>query len=236
MATANELVASTVMDNAAGLMNDSAKTTYTYAAQLPYLQMALLELREKYELNNIPVTETSSEEIDVPAGETEITFGNLVGPALPDDLVEPQQLWEKNTGIDPYIPMTRVDFLPHYLAGTPTNQFIYYVWQDQKIKFLESTADNTIKIDYIKQLFMELVDENTAINVINAQSFLQYRTAGLMAEFIERNLPSANSMNAYASLAMDRALGIGVKGKQAIQTRRRPFRQAWKRRVGGWSR
>lgn len=236
MATANQLVASTVMDLVAGLMNDSAKTTYTYAAQLPYLNMALLELREKFELNNIPVTETSSEEIDMAAGETEIEFGNLVGPSLPDDLVEPQQLWEKNTGIDPYIPMTKLDYLPHYLAGAPTNQFIYWVWQEQKIKMLPSTANNTIKIDYIKQLFMEVVDENTPINVINAQSFLQYRTAGLCSEFIERNKPSADAQNAYAMLAMDRALGIGVKGKQAIQTRRRPFRQAWKRRVGGWSR
>jgi hypothetical protein len=231
---ANELIASTVMDGAAGLMNDSAKVTYTYAAQLPYLRMALLELREKYELNNIPVTEKSSAEIDVDAGETEIVFDGTTTPALPDDLVEPQQLWEKNRGIDPYIPMTRVDYLPHYLAGSPTNQFIYWVWQEQKIIFLPSTANNTIKIDYIKQLFMDVVEEDTPINVINAQSFLQYRTAGLMAEFIERNITSANAMNAYASLAMDRALGVGVKGKQAIQSRRRPFRQAWKRRSGGW--
>lgn len=234
MATANELLASTVMDLVAGLMNDTAKAVYTYAVQIPYLNMALLELREKYELNNIPVTETSSEEIDVPAGDTEITFGATTSPALPDDLVEPQQLWEKNTGIDPYIPMTRVDFLPHYLAGTPTNQFIYYVWQDQKIKLLASTADNTIKIDYIKQLFMDVIDSGTQINVINAQSFLQYRTAALLAEFIERNITSSDALNTYAVLAMDRALGIGVKGKQAIQTRRRPFRQAWKRRSGGW--
>lgn len=234
MATANQLLASTVMDLTASLMNDSAKAVYTYDAQLPYLNMALLELREKYELNNIPVTETSSEEIEVAAGETEITFGATTSPALPDDLVEPQQLWEKNSGIDPYIPMTRLDYLPHYLAGTPTNQFIYWVWQDQKIKLMPSTADNTIKIDYIKQLFMDVVDEGTQINVINAQSFLQYRTAGLCAEFIERNITSANAMNAYAALALDRALGIGVKGKQAIQSRRRPFRQAFKRRTGGW--
>ena len=56
--------------------------------------------------------------------------------------------------------------------------------------------------------------------------------AALCAEFIERNLTSANSLSANAIIAIDRARGISVKGKQAINTRRRPFRNAYKRRGG----
>ena len=229
-----DLVASTVMNDAAALMNDNARQVYTYTAQIPYLRIAMNELQEKYQLNGISSTEKSSAVIPVDAGETEIVFNGTTTPSLPDDLIEPLELWERNRNIDPFISMTKREFLPHYMEGAPTSQFVWWVWQDNKIIFLPSTADNDIKIDYLKDLFAQLVDENSIINVINARTFLEYRTAGLMAEFIERNMTSANSMNAYASLALDRALGIGVKGKQAIQTRRRPFRAGWKRRAGGW--
>src|SRR5690606_17759652 len=118
----------------------------------------------------------------------------------------------------------RKDYIPHGLQGTPVGYFGIYVWEDQKIKFLEASLNIDVKIDYIKELFPQLVDENSPINIINARTFLEYRTASLLAEFIERNLTSAQGLNTYAVLALDRATGIGVKGKQAISTRRRPFR------------
>lgn len=225
-----DLVASTVMDQMASLMNDSAKTVYTYTNMLPYLQMALDELQEDFQLNSISVTEVTSAIIEVDAGTTEIIFNGVGVPSLPDDLIEPQQLWERNRGINPFIPMTKREYLPHDLEGVPVSIFGYYTWSDQKISFLESTQDNDIKIDYIKQLFTPLVDENSQINLINAKTFLQYRGAALLAEFIERNLASANSLNANAILSIDRARGISVKGKQSINTRRRPFRAGFKRR------
>jgi len=227
-----DLVASTVMNQMASLMNDTARTNYTYTAMLPYLQMALDELQEDFELNGISVTETTSAVIEVDAGISEIVFNGVGVPALPDDLVEPQQLWERNRGIDPFVPMSKREYLPHNLEGVEVGMFGIYVWQDQKIKLVASNNDNDIKIDYLKQLFTPLVDENSQINLINAKSFLQYRGAGLLAEFIERNLASANSLNANAILSIDRARGISVKGKQAINTRRRPFRAGFKRRGG----
>ena len=126
--------------------------------------------------------------------------------------------------------MSRRDYIPHQFEGTTTSKFSFYVWENQIIKFLPSNQSNDIKIDYIKDIFTPLVDETSLINVINAATFLEYRTAGLCAEFIERNLASANSLNTYAIMALDRATGIGVKGKQTILTRRRPFRAAYKKR------
>jgi len=225
-----DLVASTVLAKAASLMNDTNRTVYTYAAVLPYLQIALQELQEHFELNNIPATQLSSTIIQVNAGLTEIAFNAAPLPELPDNLIEPQQLWERERGIDPFIPMTRRDYLPHNLEGTPVGMFSIFVWEDNDIRFLPSNRNNDIKIDYIKDIFTPLVDENSLINCINASTFLEYRSAALCAEFIERNLASANSLNIYAILALDRATGIGVKGKQTIMTRRRPFRAAYKRR------
>jgi hypothetical protein len=232
--SAQTLLASTVLNSSASLMNDTARTVYHYAAQLPYLRLALQELQEYYELNSIPVTEDVSAVINMPAGSTEIVYDGVGVPTLPSDMILPLQLWERTEGIDPYIPMVKVDFLPLTLAGVTTNQFGVYVWQGQKITVPVATADNDIKIQYNRELFPDipLVDENTILNIVNAASFLQYRTAALCAEFIERNMTSAGGLNTYASLAIDRAAGIDIRGKQNIMTRRRPFRAGYKRR--GW--
>ena len=230
---ASDLVAGTVMDMAASMMNDTAKTVYTYAAQVPYLQMAMRELREYFELHNISVTQEVSAVIPINAGQTKIVYNGTTTPALPSDFVEPIRLWERARGIDPYTPMVRVDFIPLSLAGIQTNYFGYFTWNGQEITFPASNADNDIKMDYLRELFAPVVDQTSIINVVNAQSFLQYRTAGLLAEFIERNITSANSLNQNAVLALDRATGISAKSKQSIMTRRRPFRGSYKR--GGWS-
>lgn len=227
-----QLTAGTVMNKAAVLMNDAARSVYTYVIQVPYLQTAMQELQEYFELHSLPVTETVSAVIQMDAGDTTIAYDASPAPELPDDFVEPQQLWERTRNIDPWIPMTRRDYLPHQLEGVLTSQFIYFVWQKQEIKVLPSNQDNDIKIDYIRQLFTEITDENSVINIVNARTFLEFRTAALLAEFIEKDVNNANRLNGFASAAMDRATGITVKGKQTIMTRRRPFRAAYKR--GGW--
>lgn len=236
--SAVDLVASTVMNAAAAAMNDSARVTYTYAAQLPYLRMALQELQEYFELNSIPVTEDVSAVIEMDAGQTTIVYNGVGVPTLPSDLINPKQLWESGRGLDQYIPMTKLQFLPQNWGGVQTSQFIYYVWQKQQIKVLAANQDNDIKIDYVRDLFPDIpnIDENSQINVINASSFLAYRTAALMAELIERNKPSADALNGFAGLALDRATGIESKGKQSIVTRRKPFRQGWKNRTGAYTR
>lgn len=229
--SAADLIAGTVMDASASLLNDTAKVVYTYAAQIPYLRMSLDELREYFQLHSIPMTEDTSAVIPIPVGVDKIVYNGVGVPTLPNDFVEPNQLWESdtNTPNDSFIPMTRRDYLPHYLEGVQTSQFIFYVWQSQEIRFLPANRINYIKIDYIRELFQFVLDENSQINVVNAKTFLAYRTAALCAEFIERNLTSANGLNAYGGLALDRATGIGVKGKQSIMTRRRAFRGAYKR-------
>lgn len=232
MSTA-DLLAGTVMNLAASLLNDTARTVYTYVAQLPYLTMAMQELEEFYELHSISVTQVTSAEINIPQGQDQIVFNGLVPvPSLPDDFIEAKQLWEREEGINPWIPMTHRDFLPHNMNGVETNQFIYWTYNSQKIQLLPANQDNDIKMDYVRNLFLAPTSETSPINVVNAQTFLQYRTASLCAEFIERNITSANALNQYAILALDRATGIAIKGKQNIATKRRPFRAGYK--TSGW--
>lgn len=226
-----DLTAGQVMDQAAALLNDVAKSQYTYAIQIPYLNMALGELQELFELNEVPVTATvTSNPMVVPAGTTEITFTAVAGLVLPSDLIEPSVLWERQHGVDPYVPMGKVDFLPRYMEGVQLNQFIWFTWQSQAIRFLAANQDNDIKMDYIKNLFATVTASGDQLNVINAKSFLQYRTAGLCARFVGENPTRATELDNDAGLALDRVVGIGSKGRQAIITRHRPFRASYKRR------
>lgn len=225
---APDLVASTVMEQAAALLNDAAMTVYTYTAQMPYLNMALQELQEIFELNNVPVTDTTSDVIACTTSVTEIGYATT--PALPEDMIEPQRLWEAPTGQENWIPMTRVDSLPLNQSGVAIPQYVWYIWNSQEIRLMTVNQANDIKIEYIRNLFTLVSDENTELGVINAATFLEYRTASLCAEFIGENPTRAGSLNTYAILGLDRVTGIGAKGRQAILTRRRPFRSAYKRR------
>jgi hypothetical protein len=220
-----------VMDIAAALLNDPDKNNYTYVAQIPYLTLATQELQEYYQQNNIPVTNETSIVIAVDSGVDEIGFEDFSpAPNLPDDLIDIRRLWYSPRDQEQWIPMTKRTYLPHYLEGQETNPLTYYTWNNQKLEFLPANADNDIKLDYIQTMFPEIVDENTQLSVINAKTFLEYRTAGLCAEFIGENPTRATALNGNAVLGSDRASGIATKGTQSVPIRRRPFRAAWRRR------
>jgi len=224
-----DLLAGEVMRISAALLNDSARTVYTYVAQVPYLNIAMQELEEYFQLNDIPATqETTSVAIPVDAGVTSLQF-NVI-PGLPDDMVEPQKLWERTRNTGSYVQMTRRPSLNHSLDSIQVGSLGIYVWEDQMIKFFAANGDNDIKIDYLQRLFTTIVDENSVINIINAKTFLEYRCAALCAEFIGENKTRADDLNDFAGLAIDRTTGIGSKTKQVMVTRRKPFRGAYKRR------
>jgi hypothetical protein len=226
-----DVTAGEIMNSAAALLNDTAKDVYTFTVQLPYLQIALKELRELFELSNAPVTNETSAVIPVDSGTTVIGFNTT--PALPSNLVEIQQLWERQRNSDPFIPMTKKEYLPHYLEGQETNRFLIWAWIANEIRLLPADGDNDLKIDYIRTLFTAVTDQNSIIGVINAESFLHFRTAALIAQFIMENKARADELNGNALLAIDRVTGIESKAKQAITTRHRPFRAGFKSR-GLW--
>ncbi len=214
----------------AALMNDQDRAVYTDAVLLPYLNIALSELQEIFELNNIPSTSVTSATIAVPAGTSLIGF--LTVPALPTDLVEIQQLWESQTGQNNWTPMGKREYLTAAIVGsTQLSMFGVWAWLDQQINLRAANTPLDLKLDYIQNLFAEitigLVGTNNA--VINTDTFFQYRTAALAAEFIEENISRADKLNIYGVSGLERSLGISVKGKQSIAVRRRPFRAAFKR-------
>jgi hypothetical protein len=233
--SSTSLTAANVMDKAASLMNDTLKTVYTYAAQMPYLNMALNELDEHFQLNNIPVTNQTSAAITIPVGTTEVGpfdgEGSGVVPTYPQDLIEIQGIYERLSGTtNPFIPLVKREFLPHAIDDLPTESLQYWIWEDQRIKTVGATTAREIKLDYIATIFPEITNQAAVIGVINARTFLFYRTAALCTQFIGENQSRATELNNFAVLALDRVTGIGTKAKQSITTRRKPFMAAYKRR------
>jgi len=228
------ITAGEVMDMSASLLNDTAKTVYTYTAQMPYLNMAYRELGELLELNNIPVTNATSAVIPI------IASGDNIGgsdtpdaahPALPDGLVEIQQLWQRPTGTDiPFLPISKYEFLPHFWDGIETSVIPAWAWMEQIIKFIPSNTPTDVKIDYIKTAIITIEDEDDDILIINAFNTLGFRTAGLCARFIGENPTRADTLDSDAVLAFERMLGMSNKGRQSIVTRRRPFMASYKNR------
>lgn len=236
-----DTVASDVMDSSAALLNDAAKVTYTYTVQLPYLQIACDELQEQCQLFNIPSTNESSAVIDVAAGDNKIVAienPDAALPKYPSDLVEIQQLWVRQADTeDDFVPMTRFEFIPHFWQESPpVDILLAWAWINQEIRFPElgSNLDNEVKLDYIKTLFPQPITSNTTIGIINSKTFLSYRTAAIVSSFSGENPTRAEELNMNAALALDRLLGVGTKGRQAIMTRRRPFMSSYKARMRDW--
>ena len=223
------MTAGNVMDSAGALLNDVALSVFTYAAQIPYLNIALNELAEELEAHNVESTNQTSTSIVVTAGVTGI--GGVGQPALPTGLVQIQKLWERTNGTTvPYQPMVKKEFLPSF--QDQTTSLIYWIYQDQLIKFIGATSDRQVRIDYIRKIITDITAAANTIGIINARTFLTYRTAALCSQFIGENKERADELNSFAGSAIDRLLSTEIKAKQSISTRRKPFMAAYKLRSG----
>ena len=86
---APNFTAGDVMSAVRGLLNDTAGQYYTNTVQIPYLQIAVSELREYLELSNSPVTNYTDTVLVIPANTTVINYVTI--PSLPQDLVQIRQ-------------------------------------------------------------------------------------------------------------------------------------------------
>lgn len=224
-----------VMDRVAILLNDPNKTDYTYLVILPYLNMAIDELVESMEEANNSPTNSTSTVITIPVGVTRITPTEdpTVGiPHYPDNLVEIQEIGERNAGTqDRFIRMERKEFLS---VNPPNNSLLYWIWEEQQIKFNSQGALSIrdVQIKFVSNGIPYAVDQNSIITMINSRAYLSFKTAAFCARFIGENETRAQVLDGQALEALERTTTISNKGRQEIMTRHRPFRAGYKSR--GW--
>lgn len=217
------------------LQNDSKQKKYRNDTCLPYFNMALNDLQEEFELNDIPVSEETSGVLQVNAGVVRIAFTGTT-PTIPSDLVEIKTIWESVRDQNLWSPMTKKAFIPHYTEGIQVSTFQIWAWLSNEIKLPNSLQNNDLKLDYLKAIFTETtlatVDNEMGVQFKNCKSYLGFKTAAYCSMFIGENETRAAALESEANEALARSLGIAVKGKQVIAVRRRPFRFAFKTRRG----
>ena len=223
-----------IMQAASAFLNDQAQSIFTNANQLAYLNQAMRDLQEQYELNDVPITHETSQVINIDAGTagTVKIIGYSTTPALPSNLIEIKRLWESPEGQSLWVPMDRVSYLPQYQFTAQIPQFLIWTWESDEIRLISASQDNDIKIDYIKSMFTPILAANVGVELgikfDKCFSFLAYRTAAMSALYIGENEDRANELNQSAGTALWTALGISAKGRQSITTRRLPFRFGFK--------
>ncbi len=227
------------MDIAAADMNDTAQLNYTDTKLLPYFNMALIELMQKYQENDIPITtKTTSANIEMTAGLTEIPFYSTTQTALlPSDLVEPILPWESNDGGNTWTPMTKVQMIdPNIAENQNQSCFGIYEWLGDRIRVPQATSDILVKMQYHRNIFTIPMTINQIKVPIptNAVLFLGHKTGALCAALVAQNETRAGELSELAEQSIDRELNIPTKGAQNIAVRRRPFRQAYKSYGRSW--
>jgi hypothetical protein len=225
------ITVSTVLDLSASYLNDAGLSQFTYVAQLPFFNEAQDKLSQLMESNNVPVTNKRSTTLTVAAGVLVIDF--TTSPALPADLIEIQQISERQNGttVD-YIPMQRREFLPPFV--NQIDSLIWWAWMDQGIQLIGATLPAQLMIDYIANKLPAATSTTSLITLINAKSYLAAKTAALCAQFLGENKERADELNEDAEVAANIFLNINTKGRQSIATRRRPFMASFKSRSGPW--
>lgn len=218
-----------IFDQARFFLNDQIGAVFTDEVLAPALKSAYQELRMECEDNNIPYTNITSAAITIDSGVLDI--GGVTGPALPSDLVEVVEMYERVAGTNnDYMIMKRRNFLPK--TDFQTTYLQVYTWQKQIIHFIGSTTDIEVKIDYVGDSLSRIIDSNTEIAIYNSCAFLWYRTAALAAEFIGENITRAQSLNSDALASLEVLENIGIKNQQSMPVRRRPFMSSYRQR--GW--
>ena len=218
-----------VLDLSANYLNDAGLAQYTYVAQLPFFNEAQDKLGQLMELNNVPATNKRSVAITVAPSVLVIDFTTV--PALPTDLVEIQQISERQNGTTvSYIPMERREFLPPIV--NQIDSLLYWAWMNQGVNFIGALQTVQLMIDYIATQLPTATTTSSPITLINAKSYLACKTAALCSEFLGENKTRADELNNDAEVASNMFLGINTKGRQAISTRRRPFMAGYKSRSG----
>lgn len=215
------------------LENDTLQTDYRNETVIPYLNMALNDLQEEFELNDILVTYETSAILIIPAGMIAVGFSTT--PALPAALIEIKKLWESDTGQEAWSQLSPRSFISPNLQGiAPVAKFGIWAWNGNEIRLPESSQINDLKLDYISSIFsevtMQTVDTDLGIKLKNCKSYLGYRTGAHCAMWIGENPERAAALSIEADHSLSKSLGIAIKNKQSIAIRRRPFRASYKLR------
>lgn len=210
------LLASDVMTQAAGMLNDTALSLYTQAVQLPYLIKANEELEQHFAIYGVQVERKKGAVITV--------LANALVLALPADFFLPIRLFERGVGENnqSWVPMTERTWEPE--TAVPTTNLVYWAFRGNAINFIGATADREVLMEYERMLAV-ITSAASPEDYSFSKNWLASRTAELCARYIGQNAIMANTIRDNdVAMNFDSLVRMLILNQQNLRQRRPRFR------------
>jgi hypothetical protein len=207
-------LASDIFNKSRAVLNDLPIDLFTDTTLLPFLQIANDDLSDAMVDNGATVQKEVLTDIPLAANSNALP--------LPNDIIVPIQLFEKNVGEpnEAYRQIDQRDFLPNKASGG--SELSVYSWREGAINLVPSNQAKLIRIRYYR-LITSIVGPNTIIELPHALGYLAYHTAAMAAEHIGQNRQKAIDLESLATAKLNKLLKREVK-QNARPVRRRAFR------------
>lgn len=199
------------------LLNNSNTSPELWSNQrlLSFVPKAHRELQILLWENGLPVIKEVSAVIDVAALSTTLT--------LPSDLIVPVRLSERADGsTEEFARMEELSF--ESATITQTEILRYWCWREEEVKFVGSTANREVKMDYLKGLTIPTL-VTSSIGFIFGEMYLGPRIAALAAHSVG-NSSSAAEFTADAERWVEKIVNANVKNQQGLPIQRVPYRRS----------
>lgn len=210
------MLASEIMDAAAAILNDPSKNTYTYAAQLPYLRLAVRNLEGKLIVNGLPLFQEVSANIDYTANATTIT--------LPSDLFLPIRIFEADRDTTDDNSWKLLSETTWDVNAEPdTRVLTKWNWREGQIYFLPAAQNREVRLHYIKSTIGTITDQTTDVAINRATNTLAFKTAEYISRYVKNNPSRADACKSDGFEEEDNLIGAEVKNNQHKVARRKPY-------------
>jgi len=212
------VLASEIMDQSASMLNDTAKTLYSYVAQLPYLRKAAEDLELiLIELGQSSLQRAESGTLDVDASDIDQALTNV-----PSNLFIPINVFERarDANDEEWQLMTEQAWEENVAQGVTLGNWTF---RNNQIIFPPCSADREVYVTYWRQL-VAITSESSNAEVVGSKTYLAAKTAELCARYIGENPERADALLSVEVIPLrDRLENIYVKSSQSLRVRRRRF-------------
>jgi len=218
------LLSTDIMNDAALLLNDFARITFTYTVQIPWLKKAIDAFSDELAVNSISFLEKRS--VISPT----ISAGITTIP-LPADALLPVHLEERAFGSsDAWIEMTEVNELNPNL--TPETSFRVWAFQGTLLNSVpvidvpNANSVREVRITYIRFLSTVGIDATTDFSTsltFQSKRYISAKTAEYITRFVLQNEKRGNELKQESESARYRIIQIWTKKRQSQPIRKSRF-------------
>lgn len=210
------LLASSILVEARGLLNDPTGAIYPDAPMLVLANKVYKELQTKLSADGVGVVKEISAIVVLPTPQTVLSDG----AGLPADLLYPLEVQERGVGAENFVGMSESEWEPDYVPSQTLN---YWSWREDELKFPGATQNRDLKIKYVKSLG-SIIEANSPILILNSQTWLAQRLAAVASVVIGSNPSRASLLSSDLVTIWDDLIATMIKRQQSIPVRRRRTR------------